>query len=405
MAEEYLVGTADVEALPASIRPGDYAKSILYYVDRHLTPFTAIMSTLKKREKAKDMKFWAYEQDIPKQQIYVNDADGLDADDTDIVVDDGAGTSGLARTMRKNILLRVGSNPASGEVVRVSADPASATTIVVERGFAGTTPDTIANNALLTVIGEASAEGEDSPTAYWAEPDEIFNYLQIFQHSWALTRVQTQILTRFAESEEMRHKMQAYGQHALAREAAFLYGERSRQVAPDADSRYRQTTGGIATFIDAGNVHDGSGANFTKANFKAWVEPLSNYGNPQEKLVLMGGTAKSALHSMIEYGATMVMEPFESKWGFRMSRLRTAGPDLVLMEHPWMTRYHPGEMLIVDLTALTFMFLDDFITQQVTLANNPNLVKSQFYSNCGLKAGIAKAHGRIYGITTFTKPA
>jgi len=98
------------------------------------------------------------------------------------------------------------------------------------------------------------------------------------------------------------------------------------------------------------------------------------------------------------------MEPFANKWGFRLTKLKTAGPDLMLMKHPLMTRIAPGDIIIADLTMLSFKFLDDFITQDVVLNNvgDGNKVKKQFYSDCGLAYGCGLAHGHIKGITTYT---
>jgi hypothetical protein len=107
---------------------------------------------------------------------------------------------------------------------------------------------------------------------------------------------------------------------------------------------------------------------------------------------------------MVAAQATQMMQPFENQWGFRLSRLRTAGPDLLCMQHPLLNRIAPGDIVVVDLTMLTFKFFDDFITQDVVLNNvgEGNKVKKQFYSDCGLMYGCAKAHGHVKGITAFT---
>lgn len=396
---EYLLGVRDIASFDADARPGDWAQRLIYYY-ANVNPFTALMARLN-RKRAKDSLFSAFETDLPPLTAVINHGGGYEAGNTDLVVDDGAGT-GKARIFRQGMLMRVGSNLSSGEILRVAADPLNDNTIIVQRGYAGTTAGAIADNAVLTIIGDAHPDGGDSPTAVHTTPDKVYNYMQIFQTSWELTRRAGLVDSRYGESEDIRLQRTAYEQHALQREMAFLYGKRAIRTSSVTNSE-ETTMGGVTEFIVT-NTMDGSGGGFTKALWKAFCRPLSDYGSI-EKVAFCGGTAFGAIQDMIGYDATQTMTPMENRWGFRIDRLRTDGPDLLLMKHPLLTRVAPGDIIILDLPLLTFRFDVDFKKEVVPIANNTEKTKKQFKSDCGLGMGMEEAHAYVQGVTAFTPPA
>jgi hypothetical protein len=59
----------------------------------------------------------------------------------------------------------------------------SGNTITVVRGYAGTTPENIANGQVIKILGNAALEGDDKPAARFTNRIRCGNYTQIFTNS------------------------------------------------------------------------------------------------------------------------------------------------------------------------------------------------------------------------------
>ena len=59
----------------------------------------------------------------------------------------------------------------------------SGNTITVVRGYAGTTPENIANGQVIRILGNAALEGDDKPAARFTNRTRCGNYTQIFTNS------------------------------------------------------------------------------------------------------------------------------------------------------------------------------------------------------------------------------
>ncbi len=399
MAVTYLDGLIDVADLPADSRPEAWAKRLLR--NHPNAALLQALSTRIKRETVTDPKFHQFELDRWPLKAYLDGAVSDTA--TTLKVDDGADPStGTARYFQAGTLVRVGDDPSSGEVLRVISNPVNADQIEVERGYGGTTAAAIPDNTALIIIGHADAEAADSPQGRVRTPTDVYNHVQIFQTPYRYTRLAQATKTNFGETVKAMSHMDALIQHAQEREMAMLYGVRhAEETSTDEGMRY--STGGVTSFIST-HVHDGSSTNFTTANFNDWMAAMAGDGSEQ-KVCLVGKTAYSALWDMVRTEATQTLEPAETKWGFSLKRMITAGPDLMIHLHPLLSEVAPGDMLILDLKYLSFMFVKsyDFKHEAVTLDNNKQVTKYQFYSISGLRMGYEKANGYIKGITTFTE--
>jgi len=56
----------------------------------------------------------------------------------------------------------------------------STNTLTVVRGYAGTTPENLADNLVINILGNAALEGADMPTARFTSRSRCGNYTQIF---------------------------------------------------------------------------------------------------------------------------------------------------------------------------------------------------------------------------------
>ena len=102
-----------------------------------------------------------------------------DADWTDPAADTTFGVDNADR-------FRVGDQvrpDGSGELLLVTATDTRGGTITVTRGYGGTTPEDLADDQVLHILGNAALEGDDAPTARFTNRVRQGNWTQIFTAS------------------------------------------------------------------------------------------------------------------------------------------------------------------------------------------------------------------------------
>ncbi len=111
---------------------------------------------------------WLEDELLPNKDA-IDDATWVDPDvDTTFNVDHGS-------------RFRIGDQiqaEGSEELMLVTAVNANALTVV--RGYAGTTAENLADNQVLTILGNAALEGDDKPAARFTNRVRCANYTQIF---------------------------------------------------------------------------------------------------------------------------------------------------------------------------------------------------------------------------------
>lgn len=126
---------------------------------------------------------------------------------TSITVDNGV-------RFQPGDLVRPGS---STEVMLVTA--VASNTLTVVRGYGATTPHALANDMLLTILGNAALEGADANAARFTSRIRRRNYTQIF-----------------TSTVEVSGSMQAARAHGVADEMDFQKQERTRELLRDLEN-------------------------------------------------------------------------------------------------------------------------------------------------------------------------
>src|SRR5690606_34273758 len=105
----------------------------------------------------------------------------------------------------------------SGEVMLV--DSVSNNTLTVVRGYGGTTPEALADNQVIRILGNAALEGDDRPTTRFTNRARRQNYTQIF-----------------TAAVEVSGSQLAARQIALADELDYQKQERLRELVRDLEN-------------------------------------------------------------------------------------------------------------------------------------------------------------------------
>jgi len=142
----------------------------------------------------------------------------------------------------------------SGELMFVTATDTGAGTITVTRGYGGTTPEDLADDQVLHILGNAALEGDDAPTAQFTNRTREGNYTQIFT---AALRVSGSDLAvrQLSLTDELDYQKQERLRELLRDLESTVINGTSAGASPEGSSTVRRTMKGIIPTV-ATNVYE-----------------------------------------------------------------------------------------------------------------------------------------------------
>jgi hypothetical protein len=231
---------------------------------------------------------WLEDELLPNRDA-VNDSTFTDpAADTDFVVDNGS-------RFRVGDQIQVEGAEELMLVTGINSD-----TLTVVRGYAGTTPEDLADNQVINILGNAALEGDNKPDARFTNRSRCGNYTQIF-----------------TAAVEVSGTDIAASQLGLADELDFQKQERLRELIrdlentvinggqptgnPEGSGSVRRSMKGIIQHISTNVFHtgdsgfpSGTGLDETKVNYvlrKIWENSNGNVD-----LIVVGGFQKRKIN-------------------------------------------------------------------------------------------------------------
>jgi hypothetical protein len=180
---------------------------------------------------------WLEDALLPNKDA-INDSTYTDpSSDTDFVVDNGS-------------RFRIGDQiqvEGSEELMFVTA--INSNTLTVVRGYAGTTPENLADNQVINILGNAALEGADKPGARFTNRSRCGNYTQIF-----------------TATVEVSGTDMAASQLGLADEMDYQKQERLRELLRDLEN----------TVVNSGKpVSNPEGSNSVRRSMKGIIQHLA----------------------------------------------------------------------------------------------------------------------------------
>ena len=233
-------------------RPKNFREMIMFRNPTGNSPIFALTSRAKKRS-VDDPEFSWWDEPNGNVRLQVNGQ--VSSAGTLITVDspDPSASAadlqwGLATHLKPGDLLQVEKTEVAGydnEFVEVTA-VLSSTQFMVSRGVAGSTPATISNDAWLTLMGSAYAEGTAAPAATSRNPIKYYNYTQIFKDTYELTGTadKTRYRTGVPWSNDKKRKT---FDHSRNIEWSMLFGKRFETTGDH--GKPKRSMGGLRTFI------------------------------------------------------------------------------------------------------------------------------------------------------------
>lgn len=382
---------------PAEVRPKNWREGILLQYPNGAFPLFALTSQMRK-ESTDDPEFSWFEKRLDARRLQVNGAVSSTSA-TSVTVDSGAKVV-VAKTM-----LYV---EATGEILFVSADPATDTALTVARGFAGTTAAAIPDDAQLLVIGTAFEEGSLAPTGQAYDPYKRFNYTQIFRRTLEITgtAAKTRLRTGDAVKEAKREALEYI---SIDIERSMWFGSRSQDTY---DGKPRRTMGGVLNQLPASNIFDANisgGVDYD--TLEGWIKDLFKYGS-QEKMVFCGDQALLTIQRIIRNSpsSTWTWTPQTKEYGMNVTRLVTPFGTLVFKTCPLFNQSTSSGLgtatpvfgfdsyaFVLDMANVKYVYMDGR-----DLKYEPNLTavgldgeKSGYIAECSIKIEHLENHGLI----------
>lgn len=369
-------------------RPKNYRELYTLLEPNGSAPLNALLA-MTNGESTNDPEFKNFRDELPDRVLKINFGAGYDASTTTLTVD----ASDITKFCVKGAIIV---NVNTGEVMQMSADASSTTSIAVARNISGTS-HTITDNDDLIIAGYAAQEGDTSPTAVSFDATVASNYTQIFRTAFKVTNTlkSTYLRTGDKETEAME---KALKMHMMDIERAMFWGVKHEANGSTAQpTRY---TGGVlnsvTTVIDATSGSYSGGIISEKQFDQELVENIFAYGSTT-KLAFIGARVASLLQEIGKnrWQPTQV----SGTYGVSMTRYATFAGDLLVHLHPQF-RFIPGmenAMVVLDLPHLRYRYLEGRDTQLLKdrQANDEDATKHEYLTECGLELLQDKTHAYI----------
>lgn len=372
-------------------RPKNFRELILWRSPNGTAPLTALLAKMKS-ERTTDPEFNWWEEELNAVRVQINYTTGYDSAATSLVIDGGDAQDLVPGDM---LLVEAALTTSYAHEVIMVSSVTSATAFTVKRGQSGTTPDTIANDAYLTKIGNVFAEGDTSPTASTRNPTKMYNYCQIFKTAYRITNTAKLTSTRTGDPLKNDKKRKMFD-HSTAMEFAFLFGK--RYEATGANGQPMRTTGGILHTLatNASSRITAFTTTPTESTILDALYPIWDYNTEagNERIAFCGNGALNSLNKLAKSASStrINFNGFVDVYGMRLQRWILPQGELLLKTHPLFNTHgrFTNDLVVLDPTALKYRYLRDTQMQDNIQANDADEQKGQWLTEAGLEMEHAK---------------
>lgn len=388
-------------------RPKNWREGILALYPNGGATLAALTAVMKERQ-VDDAEYNWYERELTNRRFQINvDLNASDSQTSMSILTTSTYARTDVRELKAGDMLYV---EYTGEIVKVVSDPTVAGTVVVDRGFAGSTKTALdvtstgGVNPNMLVIGSAYEEGSQAPTGVQLDPSKVYNYTQIFRQTLEFTR--TAMKTRLRTGDQVvQAKKDCLEMLSMDMDRAFLLGKRSESTQ---NGKPIRTTDGLLAKItggDSGNVIT-AGSTTTMRDLEGYMERMFRYGS-DEKIALVGNGALLALNQIIRKNSTYNIQNGLKEYGMNVSRLTSPFGELVLKRYTLFNNNGDGTtatganyygmnrwMLVIDPANLVYTYLkgSDIAYQAKLQANGLDGEKSGYLGECSIEVHHAKSH-------------
>ena len=393
-----LRGTGD---LGPDERPKDFREGILWFNPNGEAPIFALSARAGKRV-VKDPEFGWWNEGNALVRLRVSVA--AVASDTLLTVDTADPTDttlganyGTATHLKPGDILMVEPLTSASESALFAPEMVevdnvlSDTQLTVKRGAGGSTPGNIAQNAYVTLIGSAYAEGTGAPKPVARNPIKFYNYTQIFKNTYELTGTLDKTKLRTGDAWSNDKKRKGYD-HSRDIELSILFGRRSETVGEN--GKPKRTMGGLRTFIPAANTTIFATATTPDSLIDA-VAPVFDYntGAGDTRIMFVGNQAAIELGKIFNAATNIHINASErvKVYGIGFQEVLLPQGRLLIKTHPLMSRHgiYKKSAFVIDFEALKWAPLEgrDTKARDDVQAEDEDVRRGYYMTEAGIEVG------------------
>jgi hypothetical protein len=232
---------------------------------------------------------WLEDELLPNKDA-INDSTYTDpAADTQFVVDNGS-------------RFRVGDQiqvEGSEELMLVTA--VSTNTLTVVRGYAGTTPEALADNKVINILGNAALEGADKPDVRFTNRVRCGNYTQIFTAAVEVSGTDM-AASHLGLADEMDYQKQERLRELLRDLENSVINGGQPAGNPEGSGSVRRSIKGIIKHLSTNVFHTGdsgfpSGTDLDEAKINYVLRKVWENSGGNVDLIVVGGFQKRRINA------------------------------------------------------------------------------------------------------------
>lgn len=373
--------------------PNDFHDFILWMEPNGDVPITALMNRAgKEKTGAPEFTWFGEGKDITRLQVnfatgYSSAATTIEVDGTDPSASDFGHVYGSANHLVPGDVLMVETDEAAdfnNELMIVSSVTDS-NTVVVQRGQAGTTPDTIADNVGLLKIGSAWGEGSLPANAATRNPIEFTNYTQIFKTTYQLNNTVKASDTFRTGDPQKNDKMRKAFDHAQQLEWTTLFGRKHKDT--DSDGEVRRFTAGLREQIPTDTTTIFS-TDVTENAFIDAVYKVFDYRSRagDERVIFCGNGFLMQLNKLAKAQGQVQFNGVVRSYGMRLQEWVLPQGTFFIRRHPALSRdpkfTYSG--IILDFSAIRWRHLRNTKFEDDIEKDGRDAIKGQWITEGGL---------------------
>lgn len=248
------------------------------------------------REATSTHNEWLEDTLLPNKDA-INDATWTDpAADTDFDVDNG-------NRFRVGDQIQV---EGSEELMLVTA--ISTNTLTVVRGYAGTTPENLADDQVINILGNAALEGADAPTARFSNRTRAGNYTQIFTAKVEVSGTDV-AASQLGLSDEMDYQKQERLRELIRDLENTVVNGGQPASSPEGSGSVRRSMKGIIQHLSTNVSHTGdsgfpSGTGLDEEKVNYVLRQIWENSNGNVDLIVVGGFQKRKINAFCSASRT-----------------------------------------------------------------------------------------------------
>jgi hypothetical protein len=241
------------------------------------------------REAASTHHEWLEDELLPNKDA-INDSTYTDpAADTQFVVDNGS-------RFRAGDQIQV---EGSEELMLVTA--ISTNTLTVVRGYAGTTPEALADNKVINILGNAALEGADKPDVRFTNRVRCGNYTQIFTAAVEVSGTDM-AASHLGLADEMDYQKQERLRELLRDLENSVINGGQPAGNPEGSGSVRRSIKGIIKHLSTNVFHTGdsgfpSGTDLDEAKINYVLRKVWENSGGNVDLIVVGGFQKRRINA------------------------------------------------------------------------------------------------------------